>query len=76
MVGEWSELMETPLAPHPQTPSPREFGLRLMKLAKRVRPNSRGEGAFWLVFLFAKKSRLIGIGLQAESVARLRDAVW
>ena len=29
-----------------------------MKLAKRVRPNSRGEGAFWLFFLVAKKSRL------------------
>ena len=36
------------------TPSPREFGLCLMKLAKRVRPNSQGVGAFWLVFLFAK----------------------
>ena len=32
--------------------------------------------AFWLVFLFAEKSRLISIGLQAEFVARLRDAAW
>ena len=27
-----SVAIETPLAPHPQTPSPREFGSRLMKL--------------------------------------------
>ena len=46
--------METPLAPHPQTPSPREFGLRLMKLAKRVRPNSRGEGAFNLLLVLKR----------------------
>ena len=31
-------------APHPPTPSPREFGQRLMKMAKVKSPNLRGEG--------------------------------
>ena len=32
------------LAPHPPSPSPRKFGLRLISMASRLRPNLRGEG--------------------------------
>jgi hypothetical protein len=37
-------LNDKALAPHPPSPSPRKFGLRLISMASRSGPNLRGEG--------------------------------